>query len=110
MILLNIGEGINGGERKLTFARVYAGLRLVLAEPVIATYAKSESEWTFVIQIERRLTDRELLDLSTVLEQEAIAQYDTYTVRGDLIGPLADKWGPFDPKQFLKLNGEYVEA
>ena len=109
MILLNIGEDSVIGGHRLTFSRVFAALRLAQAEPVISTYGKSRSEWTFIIQIPRRLTDQELHDLSVVLEQQAIAQYDTVTERGSLEGPSASKWGPFDPKQFLKLNGEYLE-
>lgn len=107
MILLNIGEQINGGERKLTFPRVYAALRLADAAPVIATYGKAE-EWTFIIQLEKRLSEIQLHDVATVLEQEAIAQYDTETQRGELGGPKASAWGPFDPARFLTIGGVFA--
>jgi hypothetical protein len=38
------------------------------------------------------------------LHQDAIAQFDGD--EGQLYGPSADAWGPFDPGQFLTLEGQ----
>ncbi len=39
---------------------------------------------------------------------EAIAQHDGH--QGELYGPMADAWRPFNPEYFLTFNTESMEV
>lgn len=102
MPLLNIGEDTNDG-RKLSLEKVVAALHLAGALPMDVTTHPSDSELTYVVEVPRELSTREVKDLSIVLDQDAIAYY--YDGAGFLAGPNAEKWGPFNPEYFLMLDG-----
>lgn len=65
--------------------------------------AQSDSEQTFIGQLDRALTPDEAFALSEQLGQEAIAQYGEQG--GGLFGPQAANWGDFNPEFFLDLTG-----
>jgi len=103
MVLLNIGEDTNDG-RKLMADKVIAALHLAGALPTDIWGHFSDTEFTYVVEIPRPLSEREVRDLSIVLDQDAVAQWDGR--EGILAGPKAAKWGPFNPDYFLTLTGE----
>lgn len=51
-----------------------------------------------------------LHDLSASLQQDCIAVYNPITGQGELIGPRAAKWGPFNPEFFFLLDGTRLQA
>ena len=103
MPLLNIGEDTNTGG-KLSADKVLAALHLAGALPTNIWGDISDTEYTYIVEIPRVLSEREVRDLSIVLDQDAVAQWDGR--RGILAGPKAAAWGPFDPSRFLLLSGE----
>lgn len=48
--------------------------------------------------------------LSALLGQDCIAFYAPATDFGGLVGPRADKWGPFNPDFFLLHDGTRLSA
>jgi hypothetical protein len=46
--------------------------------------------------------------LAEAFDQDCIAVYDLYHAEGRMIGPRPDKWGAFDPSQFILPNGSYL--
>jgi hypothetical protein len=103
MPLLNIGEETNNGNAPLTINKVLAALHLAGALPTDLTTQPSDSELTYVVEVPRELSEREVRDLAIVLDQDAIAYY--YRGHGFLAGPHADKWGPFNPEFFVLSDG-----
>jgi hypothetical protein len=103
MILLNIGEDTNDG-RKVLPDKVISALHLAGALPIDMTGHVSDTEYTYVIRIPRELSEREVKDLSLVLDQDAVAYWDGRN--GFLAGPYAAKWGKFNPDYFLTLTGD----
>jgi len=102
--VVNIGLDINGGER-LHPDEVLAALKNFGVTPVSARIAQSDTEPTLVVELDRALNPREAHDLSAALKQEAIAQVDESGV-GDLHGPAADNWKPFNGDYFIKPDGQ----
>ena len=102
--MINIGLDINGGERLLPEQALEALSRLGV-KPVRAIVAQSDTEPTLVVELERFLSPIEAHKLSEELKQEAIAQVDEAGV-GELHGPSADKWKPFNGDYFLDPDGK----
>lgn len=44
------------------------------------------------------------------LNQDCIAAYSPFTVRGRLIGPKAEAWGEFNPAMFIMPDGTRLSA
>lgn len=63
----------------------------------------SDTEETLVVAISRPLDSEDMAHLCAVLDQQAIAQVTDG--KGVLYGPMAEKWGPFNPAFFLTLSG-----
>lgn len=103
MPLLNIGEDTNNGG-KVTQEKVISALHLAGALPTDLHVWLSDSELTYVVEVPRELSQREVSDLAIVLDQDAIAYY--YSGQGFLAGPRASKWGPFNPDFFLLSDGQ----
>jgi hypothetical protein len=101
--LLNIGEDTNTGG-KVSADKVLAALHLAGALPTDIWGHVSDTEYTYVVEIPRALSEREVRDLAIVLDQDAVAQWNG--VHGILAGPRAKHWGPFDPARFLTLHGD----
>lgn len=68
----------------------------------------SDTEPTLVVVMDRALSPPEAHALSAALYQEAIAQYDGD--QGELYGPGAEKWRPFNPDYFLLPDGMRLSA
>lgn len=66
--------------------------------------AQSDTEQTFIGQLDRALTPEEATALSEQLGQEAIAQFAGGA--GGLYGPMAANWGEFNPEFFLGMDGQ----
>jgi hypothetical protein len=61
---------------------------------------ESNTEPTSIIETDRPLTPDEAHELSVELQQDAIAQ--KVGDAGELYGPKAQEWGPFNPEYFLQ--------
>lgn len=109
MPTLNIGEDTNDG-RKLLPEKVIAALHLAGALPSDMSGHISDTEYTYIVEIPRELSEREVRDLAIVLDQDAVAYWDPYgdvgRSKGFLAGPQAAKWGPFDASRFITLKGD----
>jgi hypothetical protein len=65
---------------------------------------QSDTEPTLVARLDRPLTAEEAHRVSEALGQESIAQKSGG--KGELYGPGADKWRPFQDKYFLDMEGK----
>lgn len=101
---LNIGLDIPGGGR-LAEEEVLGVLQRIGAKPVRVVKHQSDTEPTLVIELDRSLAPEQAHEVSRMLQQEAIAQVDE-TGRGDLFGPGADKWKPFNGDYFIDPTGK----
>lgn len=100
----NIGLDIPGGGR-LSPEEALATLQRMGIKPVRATVSQSDTEPTLVIELDRAMRPDEAHEVSRLLQQEAIAQVDE-TGAGDLFGPGADKWKPFNGDYFIDGDGK----
>jgi hypothetical protein len=106
--ILNIGLDVNA--TRLLAAHVVKQL-VVAADFVINAdrLVESDTEPTLVLDVTSlsgpSLTLAQLRALATDLEQDCIAVYRPKTGNGALVGPRADKWGPFNPQYFFNLDG-----
>lgn len=98
---LNIGLNI-GDEEALTRFDAVATVEFVAPDVAVLAVeeALSETENTAVITVSRALTELELELVCDILQQEAVAQWSE-AEGGQLAGPMADQWGPFNPAYFL---------
>ncbi len=105
---VNIGlstKEVTGSDKLLTPARVRRALKQATGMvPLKDTKVTSQSEPTLVVDLERPLTAEEGNALSVALDQQAIAQRNV-AGGGDLFGPMADAWGPYDPAMFMLHDG-----
>lgn len=102
MVLLNIGLAVKGGDQlpvTKTVRQIFEAGVVVLCYQV----RQSASEPTLIAEISRKLTDNEAYWLAVALGQEAIAQ-QTADGEGQLYGPKAEEWGPFNPDFFLTFE------
>lgn len=102
MVLLNIGLHVKGSER-LEEREVVRALFSAGVEVLCYQTRQSASEPTLVAWINRALSADEAFLLAVALKQEAIAQ-QIEDGSGELFGPMADEWGPFNPDFFLTLT------
>lgn len=105
MTLLNIGLAVNGRpnltpEEALSTLRIVGGGRATRAE-----VHQSSSEPTLVVELKRPLYAAAAFAVANALQQDAIAQFDTYQ-GGALYGPNARSWGIFNPDEFVTMNGQ----
>jgi len=101
---VNIGLDINGGQR-LTPEQALEALERIGVKPVRSFVAQSDSEPTLVVELSRAMNADEANHISAQLQQEAIAQVDELGA-GDLYGPAADKWKPFNGDYFIRGDGK----
>lgn len=99
---LNIGMDVPAGGR-LTKAAVTKALKNTGRKPTKVAVVTSDTEPTFVADIQPPLSPKEAHALSKALGQEAIVQYDG--AKGALHGPEAKKWGDFSPEYFFLQDG-----
>lgn len=112
-VILNIGlaVGTDGNIDQGTVLREMAAVGLTPTK--FRTYL-SDTEETIVATINLRGTWgwlRDVVNCVAVLTgQDCIAVYCRDLGRGELIGPRAAEWGPFNPEYFLQLNGTRLAA
>lgn len=102
--IVNIGLDVNDGGLPIGPATVSAALRKAGATVLISDVLQSDSELTYVARLASPLDADALYQLSIELRQDCVAQ--AVGEAGELHGPKADKWGPFNPAYFLTLRGE----
>lgn len=66
----------------------------------------SDTEPTLVVQLDKPLTEQQMLELASVLDQEAIPQL--VNGKGALYGSNASAWGDFNPEYFLDFDGNPI--
>lgn len=106
-VLLNVGLDIPAGGQ-LTPAEVQAAIEAFGVKVESSAVHKSDTEQTFVGQLDRALTPDEADALSRALGQEAVVQM--VGNEGALYGPEKEKWGDFNPDYFLTLKGDRASA
>ena len=109
---LNIGLNIPGTDKTLPLATVYAVVEHVLGERITVALAESDTEKTLVFLMPGdAVMGSELLApmlsyLSGLLLQDCIAMMpEGDPAGGQLYGPKAAEWGPFNPAYFLLPDG-----
>lgn len=100
---VNIGLHTNEGG-KITPEEALAALRKHGIDVNRFAVHQSDTEPTLVADLSRPLTPEEAHQVSLDLKQEAIAQHANG--QGELYGPGADKWKPFNPDYFLNHEGK----
>ncbi len=107
--LINVGLAINNSETALTPENVLAVLIAsgvtVVGNPLITV---SDTEPTFVAVIavpEGPDIPTLFWGISKRLQQEAVVIFDLHSHIGELYGPNAEAWGPFNPDYFTTPSG-----
>ena len=106
---VNIGLADPRGGADLDPARVIEALRSVGAEVEVSSVYSSDTEPTLVVKIKQALTKEQGDQVSEMLGQEAIAQR-TDDERGQLFGPMAEQWGPYNPGYFVTTTGDRADV
>ena len=107
---LNVGLSTRELKGEGTFlhqTEVRKALSAIGVNVIKLTTTSSKTEPTAVVQVDRPLTLQQLDDLSDKLFQQATPQL--HNGSGVMGGPMASKWGPFDPGQFFMSNGKTLE-
>lgn len=102
MVTINIGLYAAGCPTLVSPRLVLWALRQQGVAVLRYVVKPSSTEPTFVGELGRPLTREEGYRLSVLLCQEAIAQQADG--QGELLGPMAKEWGPFDPNLFLTFT------
>lgn len=105
-VTVNIGLDIPGGGQ-LTVDEVNAALTAAGVQVQASTVRQSATEQTLVARLDRALTPDEANALSVALKQEAVAQRVGDV--GELYGPKAELWKPFNPEYFLDLEAPLAQ-
>ena len=103
--MVNIGMNVNDGST-ISHEDIAAALKEHGVDIVDSKVHQSNTEPTLVARLSRPLTDDEAHEVSEVLHQDAIAQM--HNGQGELHGPRADAWKPFNPEYFMGMNGKPV--
>ena len=107
---VNIGLDVKGAAA----LNAEQALEVLKARVVVLGSAvhSSDIEPTLVARIVRPLSEVEGRSISSACSQERIAQHvdEDHDKVGQLFGPKAELWGPFDPHYFFTLNGNRLSA
>lgn len=106
---VNIGLADPQGGVDLNPAQVIEALRAVGAEVEVSSVYSSDTEPTLVAKLKQALTKEQGDRVSEMLGQEAIAQR-TDDEQGQLFGPMAEQWGPYNPAYFVTTTGDRADA
>lgn len=109
-MLINIGLARADGKPDLAPTAVTAALRRHHVPVRDAAVHTSDTERTLVVRTPddaatMAVVYAQMPRVAEQLEQEAIAIYSPVLAAGRLVGPQADRWGPFDATRFLLLDG-----
>lgn len=100
--MVNIGLDARG--QCVAASAAEAVLRVIGGANILrSTVRQSDTEPTLIAEIARPLNATAAYEVARQLGQDAIAQWDGR--EGNLYGPAAAAWGPFDPHFFLTLDG-----
>lgn len=102
-ILANIGLHVNDGST-ITTQDVMSALKAAGADIIESAVHQSATEPTMVVSLAKAMTREQAEGVAKALRQEAIAQLAVG--EGNLFGPMAKAWEPFDAKQFIMLDGK----
>ena len=108
--IVNIGLGTQH-HGLVAAGQASAALQRYVRVQEAAVY-RSDTEQTLVAWISRPLEPFEAEEVARELHQQAIAQAVIQAngrdvdVQGELYGPGADAWRPFNPSYFIGLNGQ----
>jgi hypothetical protein len=100
---VNIGLHTNDGVG-ITTTQIEAVLRDLNISVEKAGVHQSNTEPTYSAKLSRPLTPEEANKVSVLLKQEAVAQ--THNGHGNLYGPKAKEWGPFNSEYFIMPDGK----
>lgn len=72
---------------------------------------ESDTEPTLVCEVMPLKTDlrqiaQDVYQIAVDLRQDCVAVYVPLTGKGVLMGPRAERWGPFNPARFVTLDGQ----
>ena len=98
--IINVGLAVSDGTT-IAPAQVRAALEALGVTVLAREVRQSVTEPTYIASLERPLTPVEADWLSTVLRREAVAQKVDGV--GELYGPGAAQWRPFNPEFFLDI-------
>lgn len=101
---VNVGLSDPKGGADLKPEDVLAAMKEIGADVEASSIFTSSSEPTLVVKINGVLSKEQGDRLSEMLGQEAIAQR-TDDEKGQLFGPMAEKWGPYNPDYFVTSTG-----
>jgi len=100
---LNVGEEVGAITPKEALAALKSeGVRVTAHE-----VRDSRTEPTLIATLDRPLTAEQAHQVSVALRQEAIAQ--RVGTEGELYGPSAKAWRPFNPDEFLEPEAKFSE-
>jgi len=107
---INIGLAI--GDRDLRVSE-HQALAAILGHtgdrPISYAIVQSDTEQTLVAVLEEGPTAAALYALCAALDQECVA-IQTEGQPGEIVGPRAADWGPFDPARFISWSRASVMA
>lgn len=104
--MIDVGLATNDGAG-ITEAQVRAELDKLGIQVIESGTHQSGTEPTFAARLSRPLTPEEAHQFSVDLKQEAVAQ--VVGGQGELYGPQAENWKPFNPDYFLTPEGGKLE-
>ena len=105
---LNVGTHVTGGQ-PITPEQITSEIEKTGAKVVKSSVVPSNTEPTVVATLDRPLTPDEGNTVAANLHQEAIPQAHP-AGGGEIFGPQAEKWGPFNPNYFIDHNGQPLES
>lgn len=108
-----VGESFTNGVRNPLVASRYITAIQAVRAAGFSVYknkrVQSDTEPTLVAEVmfmgHLEQLHAKVTALSDLLQQDCIAVYNPITGQGDLIGPRAAEWGPFNPEFFILLDG-----
>jgi thioredoxin reductase len=104
---VNIGLNVNDGS-KITPEEAISELEKQGVKITKQSVEQSNTEPTLIASLSRPLTPEEADKVSRNLKQDAIAQFDGN--KGELYGPKAEDWKPFNPDYFLNHKSSFMPS
>ncbi len=104
-VVVNVGLNVPEGG-KITAAQAIKALKAQGVDVTASEVRQSATEPTLIARLSKPLTPEQGHAVSEALKQEAIAQRVDH--KGDLFGPAAERWGPFNRDFFLEPGDRTV--
>ena len=100
---LNVGLSVLGSHKIYSMAEALGVLAYVGVSPISVTAVGGGFEPTLVAALDSPLTAYQAELICSLLRQEAVAQWSP-DAGGEILGPDAAKWEPFNPDYFKQLS------